>query len=105
MNRAIPWVIAVVALIAFGASFSELHKARDRYWELAGVQSRDHLHREAREFMIRAAIAETDQPIVVFGDSVTEMARLPETIGGRPPSMPGLAVLPSPILKPSPRYC
>lgn len=34
--------------------------------------------------MIRAALAGLDQPIVVIGDSITEMSRLPEEIDGRP---------------------
>jgi GDSL-like Lipase/Acylhydrolase family len=84
MKRTIPWIIAVVALIAFAASFSEMHKARDRYWELANLRSHDHMHREVREFIIRAALEGLDHPIVVIGDSITEMARLPEMIGDTP---------------------
>jgi lysophospholipase L1-like esterase len=84
MKRSIPWIVATVALIAFGASFFQLHQARERYWTLAGFQSRDHLHRETREFMIRAALTGLDRPIIVLGDSITEMARLPEEIDGHP---------------------
>jgi hypothetical protein len=68
-------------MIAFGASFSELHKARERYWKLA---HREHIHSEVRKFIIKAALAGLDHPIVVIGDSITEMARLPEKIDGRP---------------------
>jgi hypothetical protein len=34
--------------------------------------------------MIRAAMEGLDRPIVILGDSITEMARLPETIGTHP---------------------
>lgn len=78
-----PWFVATVSVVALGASFFQMHAARDRYWKLAALQSTDHMHRETREFIIRAALADADQPIVVLGDSITEMARLPETIGGR----------------------
>jgi hypothetical protein len=85
MKRAIPWVIAIVAVIAAGVSFSEMKKAREQYVQLAqSPLLREHLHRDVREFMIKAALAGLDQPIVVLGDSITEMARLPESIGDRP---------------------
>jgi hypothetical protein len=85
MKRAIPWVIAIVAVIAAGASFLEMQKARERYRQLAqSPLLREHLHRDVREFMIKAALAGLDQPIVVLGDSITEMARLPESIDDRP---------------------
>jgi GDSL-like Lipase/Acylhydrolase family len=79
-----PWIIAVVALIAFGVSFSQLHKARNRYWKLYSLQSHDHMHRDVREFIIRAALIGLERPIIVLGDSITEMARLPEEIDGHP---------------------
>lgn len=81
MKSAAPWVIAVIAIIAFGASFSELQRMRARFGEVSRHQFHD--HQEVRQFMIRAALEGVDQPIVVLGDSVTEMARLPETIDER----------------------
>jgi lysophospholipase L1-like esterase len=82
MKRAIPWAIAIVAVIAAGASFSEIQRMRGRLGEATRHQFHD--HRDVRQFMIAAALVGLDQPIVVIGDSITEMARLPETIDGRP---------------------
>lgn len=95
MKRALPWTIAAVALVAFGVSFFQLHEARERYWkllsfqshkdsELASFQSHNHPHFEVRHFIIKVALSDADRPIVVVGDSITEMARLPETINGHP---------------------
>jgi hypothetical protein len=82
MNRSIPWVLFVVALIAFGASFSELARMRARFGEVTRHQFHDHL--DVRQFMIKAALAGLDRPIVILGDSITEMARFPESIEGYP---------------------
>ena len=82
MNRSIPWVLFVVALIAFGVSFSELERMRGRFGEVTRHQFHDHL--DVRRFMIRAALAGLDRPIVILGDSITEMARFPESIEGYP---------------------
>lgn len=82
MKRAIPWVVAVVATIAFGASFSELQRVRRRFGEVTRHQFND--HQDVRQFIIRAALAGLDSPIVVIGDSIAEMARFPEEIGGHP---------------------
>jgi lysophospholipase L1-like esterase len=82
MKRAIPWVVAVVALVAFGVTFSELQRMRARFGEVTRRQFYD--HQDVRQFMIRAALADLDQPIVVVGDSITEMSRLPEVIDGKP---------------------
>ena len=79
MNRSIPWALFVVALIAFGASFSELARMRGRFGEVTRHRFHDHL--DVRQFMIRAAL---DRPIVILGDSITEMARFPESIEGYP---------------------
>ncbi|WP_225669184.1 SGNH/GDSL hydrolase family protein [Bradyrhizobium hereditatis] len=81
MKRALPWIVAAVALIGFGASFSELQRVRARFGEVTSHKFHDHA--EVREFIIRAALAETRQPIVVIGDSVAEMAPLPRQICGR----------------------
>jgi lysophospholipase L1-like esterase len=82
MKRTASWVIAAVALIAFAAAFSELQRMRQRFGEVTRHQFHD--HRDVRQFMIRAALDGLDQPIVFLGDSITEMARLPESIAGHP---------------------
>ena len=82
MRRALPWILAAIFLIGFVASFSELQRMRKRFGEV--TQHHFHDHAEVREFMIRAALAEAPTPIVVLGDSVTEMAPLPRQLCGRP---------------------
>jgi lysophospholipase L1-like esterase len=77
----IPWIIAAVALVGFVASFSELQRMRTRFGEVTAHKFHDHA--DVREFMIRAALAEAPQPIIVIGDSVTEMAPLPRQSCGR----------------------
>jgi hypothetical protein len=79
--KAMPWAVAAVALVAFGATFSELQRMRMRLGEATRHQF--HNHQDVRQAMVRIAIAGLERPIVVLGDSVTEMARLPETICGR----------------------
>jgi lysophospholipase L1-like esterase len=78
--RALPWIIATICLLAFLAAFAELRRVRERLSEVSHHTFHDHA--EVRQFMIRAALAEVDQPIVVIGDSITEMARLPQSICG-----------------------
>jgi lysophospholipase L1-like esterase len=63
-----------------GVLFSELRRARANYAEAINY----HTHRDVREFMIHAATEGLVDPIVVLGDSITEMARLPEAIDGHP---------------------
>src|SRR5438067_8373939 len=82
MKRTIPWIIALAAFVAFGATFSELQRVRGRFGEMTRHQFHDHM--EVRQFMIRATLADLKQPIVILGDSITEMARFPETIDGNP---------------------
>jgi lysophospholipase L1-like esterase len=55
---------------------------RMRFGEVTRHQFHD--HQDVRQFMIGAALADLDQPIVVIGDSITEMSRLPEMIGDKP---------------------
>jgi lysophospholipase L1-like esterase len=81
MKRAIPWGIAFVALVAFGASFSELQRMRGRFGDVTRHQNRHHLY--YREFVIRSEMEGVDGPILVIGDSITERAKLPETIDGK----------------------
>lgn len=82
MKRAAPWIIAAIAIVAFGASFSELQRMRGRFGEVTRHQFHD--HQDVRQFEIKAALIDAQSPIVVIGDSITEMARLPEEIGGHP---------------------
>ncbi|MTV13064.1 SGNH/GDSL hydrolase family protein [Bradyrhizobium elkanii] len=82
MRRALPWVLAVTFLIGFVASFAELQRMRNRFGEVS--QHAFHDHAAVREFMIRAALADAPAPIVVLGDSITEMAPLPRLLCGRP---------------------
>jgi hypothetical protein len=67
-----------ILTVAFVASFSELQRMRARFSEVTRHQYHD--RQDVRAYMIKAALAELDQPIVVL--SITEMARLPETING-----------------------
>ena len=50
MRKALPWVLAAMAAIAFGVTFSELTRLRARL--------RLHDHREVRQYTIRLALAE-----------------------------------------------
>jgi lysophospholipase L1-like esterase len=74
MKRAIPWIIAAIALLGLAASFFELQRERDR--------QRRH-HALFREFVIRSDLAEAKAPILVIGDSITEGAKFPREIAGR----------------------
>jgi lysophospholipase L1-like esterase len=74
MKRAIPWIIAAIALLGLAASFFELQRERDR--------QRRH-HALFREFVIRSDLAEAKAPILVIGDSITEGAKFPQEIAGR----------------------
>jgi lysophospholipase L1-like esterase len=82
MKRALPWIIAAVFAVAFAASFSELQRMRARFGEVTRHQFHD--HQDVRYFIIRAALAGLDRPIVFLGDSITEMAKLPDEIDGHP---------------------
>jgi lysophospholipase L1-like esterase len=75
MKRVAPWVIAVIALSAFAASFSELQSVRAK---LGAV----HEHQTVRATMIIAALSESVRPLIVIGDSIAEMAPLPLEMGG-----------------------
>jgi hypothetical protein len=81
MKRAIPWTIAAVLLVAFGASLSELHRMRGRFGEVTNYQNQNHSY--YREFVIRSEMSRADSPILVIGDNITERAKLPATIDGR----------------------
>ena len=81
MHRTLPWVLIAVLLIAFVASFSELQRIRKRFGEV--TRQTVHDHQEVRQFIIRADLAGGDGPIVIVGDSITEMARFPDRISGK----------------------
>lgn len=83
--RAIPWIIAAIAVIAFGASFSELQRMRSRFGDVTRFQE------SSRELIIRAMIMSADSPIVVIGDSITERAIFPATVGVHPVINAGIA--------------
>jgi lysophospholipase L1-like esterase len=78
--RALPWIIAAIGFLAFLVAYAELRRVRDRLDEVSHHTFHDHA--EVRKFMIGASLAEADQPIVVIGDSITEMAPLPRSICG-----------------------
>jgi lysophospholipase L1-like esterase len=82
MSRTLPWIMVTVCFVAFVASFSELQRVKTRLGEVSRHEFHDHA--DVRQFIISAALAETDQPIIVIGDSITEMAPLPREICGRP---------------------
>ena len=82
MKRAFPWIIATLALVAFGASFSELQRMRGRFGEITRIQDRHPA--DYTEFLIRAQLAETKGAILIVGDSITARAKFPTHIAGRP---------------------
>lgn len=82
LRRILPWGVALVCLVAFGLSFAELQRARGKLAE--ATRHVVHDHRDVRQFIINAALAETSQPIVILGDSITEMAPLPQELLGHP---------------------
>jgi hypothetical protein len=76
-----PWIVAVICFAAFGASFSEVHRLKRRIGEISRHTFHDHA--DVRRFIIAAKLAEVDHPVVVFGDSITEMAELPRQLCGQ----------------------
>jgi lysophospholipase L1-like esterase len=78
----IAWVIAGVATLAFCVTFSELQRMRTRFGD--ATQHKFHDHQDARRSMIKAQLAGLDHPIVILGDSITEMARFPDSADGYP---------------------
>ena len=80
MNRAVPWLVTAVALIGLSASLSETYRLRARLGEITAHKFHDHA--DVRHFTIRTALAEAPPSIVVFGDSVAEMAPIPREICG-----------------------
>jgi lysophospholipase L1-like esterase len=80
--QAAPWILAAAAVIAFGASFSELQRIRGRFGEVTRYQDSHRLL--YREFVIRSELAQAENPILVIGDSITERAKLPGVIDGHP---------------------
>ena len=75
MKRAIPWILAAIAVLGFAVTFFELHREH----------SRQRHHRALfREFVIRSELAGAKAPILIMGDSITEGATFPQEIAGRP---------------------
>jgi lysophospholipase L1-like esterase len=107
MKRAIPWTTAVVAVVAFSVSLFQLRDARGRYHDLIREQGSeidsqssriDRLseivtlseqhgigvnHTDIRIFAIKNQIAQSLNPVVVVGDSITEGALLPSEVCGK----------------------
>src|SRR3954454_21229950 len=82
MRRAVPWAISAILLIAFTASFSELERIRRRFGEV--TQHAFHDHAEVRLDVIRSAMVQKTKPIVIFGDSLAELAQFPDSACNRP---------------------
>lgn len=82
MSRALAWMVTTALVAVSVASYSEINRLKGRIGSLEHRQY--HVHADVREFMIRAALAEADRPIVVLGDSITEMAPLPKVLCGHP---------------------
>jgi lysophospholipase L1-like esterase len=65
------WLAALIATV--GIAFSPpVHRFRELH------------HTDIREFLISLALAEAVEPIVVFGDSITERHALPPEVCGHP---------------------
>ena len=73
--------VAILAIIAAGASYSDLRLWRAKYTE-AKRSIDKHVRNCIRLFKIRAAVKGLADPIVVLGDSTTEIAPLPQAIDG-----------------------
>jgi hypothetical protein len=78
----VPWIVAAACGIAATASMSEVHRLKGRIGELTRHEFHD--HKDVRQFVIAAALADAPDPIIVVGDSITEMATLPREICGHP---------------------
>lgn len=74
------WLLVLIFLAAFLASFSELQRTRSRFGEVTGRQFYD--PKDKRYFAIRKMISGLAEPIVILGDSITERASFPESIDG-----------------------
>jgi hypothetical protein len=78
----IPWIVAGVATLALCVTFAKLERTRARFVE--ATQHKFHDHQDVRRFMIKAQLAGLNHPIVILGDSITEMARFPDSADGFP---------------------
>jgi hypothetical protein len=83
-NRAFPWLVAAIFFAAFCISYVQGHRTRARLEARLEQATHPlyHRHADVRQFMIRAALDGVESPIVVVGDSITEMAPLPVTACG-----------------------
>ena len=77
LNRhlALAWSVAALAIIAAILAFHEQQRIRAKYLLLAR-------RTEQRSAIILAQAANANRPIVVFGDSITEQAKLPQSVCG-----------------------
>jgi hypothetical protein len=69
--RASPWIIAAAAVVAFGATYSELRRWQSKF-----------NYMDAWQYASRVAVNENS--IVIMGDSITVNAPLPRRICGQP---------------------
>lgn len=90
--RALPWIVTVAAVAGLIASASEISRLKTRIGEISRHHFQDHAG--VRQFVIRSALTDIDQPIVVLGDSVAEMAPLPQMLCGRPVVNAGVGGMP-----------
>lgn len=79
LNRhlALAWSVAVLAIIAAVLAFHEQQRIRAKYLLLARKT-------EQRSAIILDQAAKANRPIMVFGDSITEQAKLPQSVCGHP---------------------
>ncbi|MET4307898.1 hypothetical protein [Bradyrhizobium sp. RT4b] len=75
-------MLAALFFVALVASIFELQRVRARFGEV--TRHHFHDHQDVREFIIRARLDGLDSPIIVFGDSLVEMAELPKSLCGKP---------------------
>jgi lysophospholipase L1-like esterase len=81
MKRFAPWIVAIIAVAAFLASFSELQRMRKRFGEV--TQHAHHDHNEVREFVITSQLAQAgDGAVVIVSDSIGEAAQWPSEVCG-----------------------
>lgn len=80
--RALPWLLCLVLLGSFIAAFIELQRMRARFGEI--TQHSFHDHAEVRLQVIRSALSQEREPIVILGDSLAELAQFPGGACGKP---------------------
>jgi hypothetical protein len=82
MKRAIPWMLSAILSIALFAYFLEFHRLQTRIGSLS--RHTFHNHQDVRNAVIKAHLADATHPIVILGESITEMASFPSELDGKP---------------------